>query len=1214
MYVEYGRPFGDVFPQVKNPKDYRVLVWKDTDGNYYDEDSIVSTKENLVLIPEWGSPDEYLVIFYGNGSLSGSMKPIHCWYDKDKPWPAVKFDNGDGFEGWSKTPDRTLGDTFITKFDTEAPIRNLVDRDTGHIKLYAMWDETRTVTYYDPFRDKEIYSERLTHAYTAKGTKEFPSLEFEGLRLVGWTQHSSYTGVIDDEVFIKVNGTRTSDGKNDWLLYPIYEIIETGKYALFFYDPDNDSVKVLFTSENDQSFTFPNIEYNVSMRDLSYWTTEKKFDENHPPQEDHRYYPGNAYDVRPLLWDTLFCSFTAVSNYSVEIKFDYNYGGDPIKDIEVIIPKSEYYTLPTPTRRGYLFGGWGQYPQYANDSNGGEPTYEYVFDGGYSFKVPRYGAELYAIWKPLSFTIEYYDGFTGQLIGMPEEVNTRDNTVMSLPDMPGLMFEGWTLGKPTFGWSMAANKDKRYAPKFRYNSSAYPGGKSIMDLPFEKCDHGVLRLYSSYTYADGLYNASGVTVIYVANGGSKTPQPKSYGIVTSIPVGEGDMSRDGCSFAGWKVLCTNAQYSNRVYKPEDNIANHGFSFVLLIAEWDSERKFGIDPNYKGAEYIDLSEDYKPGDKFKIEELVSRVNRDGYYPRKWITSDGETYRVDQFYEVPNRDVTFYPDWEMKRFSIIYHSGFVAEEFVPIEVDGVARLTFELDQFQPWIYVDGYTFVGWTKISCAERGMPNVNIPEKDIIKNDLELKYLDSDLDVYACYTINKLPEGKIRFLYNDMGGYGGPGEVLYDDIEGQKFEISDIVPERKGFDFKCWETALGEYHPGDKFEEEIYDNEVFLNAVWIPETTNERKKWLQDMYGTDIMPDWYFECEYESSEWEKIDERTYFVIKTTNCGSSENAKWMVSDVMIIEYKCGKWWLYVTPSSARVKDLVKHEIATNFDDEEGRLYTAMADVGFMLAGKIPIAKTILDAQDVMGTCLNLANKWGTSKQYSEANRLADKLIKILYNDLKKGYEENADGVIIDKYKDDHYVADLMVKLYPIVRDWIQRGFEINKSDIVDGIKTIGNALITGSKNFDIEKIKYAFTHIGEKLNPELKAVIKQFDADHILGSTGNLIKWGFKNLGEDIRDYGDKEFDAIDSLLINGDNSLLDNVWSYIELDVATCVWSVFCDDLKYACSEKLDSFGNFNIGLQTFWSEAKTKQFNQTIINSFPGLLYDIYQTYYGLK
>ena len=283
-----------------------------------------------------------------------------------------------------------------------------------------------------------------------------------------------------------------------------------------------------------------------------------------------------------------------------------------------------------------------------------------------------------------------------------------------------------------------------------------------------------------------MYNPNGVTVFYIANGGHTAPLPKKYGNVTDITVGEGDMERDGCSFAGWRLLCKTPKYKDHLYQPEDSIHVYGYSFVLLIAEWDSEREFGIDPDYKGAEYIDLSDEYKPGDKFQIAELVDRVNRDGYYPRIWRNSEGETYRIDQFYEVPNKDVTFYPDWEIKRFSINYHSGFVAEEFVPIEVNGVARLTFDLDQFQPWIYVDGYTFVGWTKLSCEERGMPNVNIPKKDIISNDLEIKYLDSDLDVYACYIINELPEGKIRFLYNDMGGYDGPGEVLYDDIENQE--------------------------------------------------------------------------------------------------------------------------------------------------------------------------------------------------------------------------------------------------------------------------------------------------------------------------------------------------------------------------------------------------------------------------------------------
>ncbi len=1161
VYVSYGEKFGKNILQIANPKAYKILVWKDINGNYYDEDTVVSTRGPIVLYPVWGEKDQYLIIFDGNGNRLGHMDNMFCRYDEEYDWPAVGYDDGVGFVGWGKTRKALGGIPDYDLEDIQGKFCNIVGKDKGHIFLYALWRESKYVTYYDPIRQEKIGTDVLPHIFSPRGLEACPKLRLDGLHFIGWVEEKDFKGLVGQYIKYGPSSEYVVDGLNDLTLYPMFETEEEGQKFIVFYDDksENDVVVKLY-DDNCDSVTMP----YKTMGNKPYLFGGWRSREIVKQKEKYLYEANDSFSMNDMFPKGVqYVILDAIWYYTTqELTLHLNYDD---KTEEVLI-YDENYTLPIPERRGYAFDGWE------------DAEHKELFEGGSHYSVIGHYSDLYARWRPVSFTIEYYDGITGDLISRVE-AHAGQTITESYISINGLDFKGWTLWK-SFGFygrhvivsdddlpdalsNKADSGDMSTHKSDPDNKLTFMPGEDVVNLPLEA---GTIQLYSYYRLSSGY--ANGTTVIYLPNKGYSAPGPSHDKIGAQVRVPSHDMKRYRCEFNGWLLLdIGGVYYEGDVINLPDKEGSPQVYFMM--ARWTSDHKVEVDPDWPGQEKIDLSDDYQVGDFINTADL-SLTERPGYYIQGWKTNDGAVYPLDSYVSVPDRDLTLIPIWAIKEFRIKYHNGFAPDEYVSIYADSVTRYTFDLDMF-PWIEVPGYKFLGWTMVNRADLNMPPVNIDKKDIITpNRTEVVYLDGDLDLYSCYKELDVPDGQVMVVYNPMGGVGGPGVVCFDI--GEEYNISEIEPTRDGYKFLGWSYYQFDTRvncvANDKLEREEADNKVYLFAVWSSQTTNGCKKELQSLYGKDVMPDFMFENEYESYEWEKINDYCYFVIKTRNLGTSDNDKHMVSDYMIMEYRCGTWYLSGMVGSASVKKQVEYDILTHHNNVQGRLGIIAMDAAFTMAEQIPIAKTMLAGEEIGALFIDMASNWGLSESHDAAVELTSRLASTIYKQLKSGHD------------DEHFIADVMDSIWPHIVNSAAHGIEVNEEFIIDSINVIGGAVIANANNLNPQKLQATFKNVGASINKDAK-------------------DWW-----DSMR--GAKAFDCLDEI---GD---LSGAFSSGLIDLGAFVWSNAWEQIKITVTNKhLDPFGDYDLALQTFQSEVE-KKFGPRYANQIPDVINKIYRAYFG--
>ena len=354
---------------------------------------------------------------------------------------------------------------------------------------------------------------------------------------------------------------------------------------------------------------------------------------------------------------------------------------------------------------------------------------------------------------------------------------------------------------------------------------------------------------------------------------------------------------------------------------------------------------------------------------------------------------------------------------------------------------------------------------------------------------------------------------------------------------------------------------MAEYQPGQKLEEEIIDNKIILYAVWRQETTNARKKELQDYYGADVMPDYYFETQYESPDWEWISDRCCFVIKTRNLGDPGSPKSMHTEIMVLEYRCGKWCLTGDPISAKATDQWEYEIATSFNDDEARLWLAGKDVVLTVVDRIPIAGKMLTAEEIMGELINISERLTYTKTLDEEAviRVSSSIANMIFSSVKDGYGDSA------------FLSDWMVETGTLIFDSLIGAVSINANSITDGIERLLEYTVDCVNTFTSDKYK-RYEQNAKKFFEDAEANIN-------------------KDFSVGVR-IGLAEFDIVENLDSSG-------LFDFVKVDLLKCIFSIVADNVKYTINNKnLDPFGDFHGGLQQFQIELDNKHFSSQVINS----------------
>lgn len=973
----------------------------------------------------------------------------------------------------------------------------------------------------------------------------------EGLTFLGWSRASS--SFLETPEFLPGDVTVTN-GK-DWNLYPVYKLKDKNRYPIYFYDPMHDTVTTCYVSKGQTSITTPKSSFNEGQYSL-YWTTQRT---SGLPDAFSYWEAGTDMPLTDEFFDEynnpILIAYWDFQQETLILNYNYDNKKEEVKVTE------DQYTLPSPERDGYIFLGWSRDNQ------------EVDYPGGFSYHIPIHGEELFARWEPIRFTVEYYDGISGALLEVDEDV-TVGRAIRKYPttrvSIPGLRFYGWTT-------AVLTNSPKERLPwLYRENNEviALPllePGYATDSLPYDK---GTVKLYSVYEVKDKT-NYGEVMLVYLPNGGKTAPTPSRYKANGNLKVTSDEMQRDGYVFDGWELLNLYSGNNPTLYPSGSSLAYRCTSgeTIFLLAHWTPKQKVRLDVGIEGISEIDLSKEYGYGDIIKAKDLESKLPAyDGYHLISWvvITENAvKTYGVNEYIKFPLGDVTIRAVWMQNSFYIHYHSGFNSSLSVPVYVDGPLDSSyFEKKTFR-WINVDGFTFIGWTTTN--PQGKPWGASSPAIITWSDSNPITPTDDIHLYAYYKEdNPLKPGYKRIVYDDNGGTGGPGVQDVNPI-GNKPLISNITPHKDGCEFDFWcVNERGAFLPVDEsYIQRSEEDVIVLTAFWHERDKNvDLKDELQARYGKTIMPDYYFESEYESTEWKKIDKYTYFVISTKNKRDSEHYTKYQTTALIIQWKDGKWVLEGGSASHNLMKIAEYGAMTRFSDGVGFGVILGLKGGLTVLKHFEYTKWIAYAIEIEGAIADVIDSFKKDDILNKASiRASSKLADKLY----RRYLE------ITGNENDAYKA--LSTVLPSLQTWVFDSLSAHRVDLVKSLKLL-KSLAKCSKleyKFKIKEAQEAFKSLNSSVSLDISKTIDMFEYQRLetISGLSDFPDWGF---------------------------------------DLLEFCWDSAIDTIEYLGKRKeLDPFGNHNDALVTFQNEITKHGFSEKIKKDFPEIIQNIYAAYYGL-
>ncbi len=1157
--VKCGQAMGDVFPKVKNPKKRNIVAWVDIDGNYYNQYTVLTSTNRVVLYPKWRDTDHYTIILHGNGAKNGSIQYLDVPYGEEYTLPAIKdcFDDGVGFEGWGTAPD---GGKQV--FSDLAKRTNFAGSESS-ITLYALWNSGCSVTYHDILRGTTV-TEQLTHTYKVKGPKELPQFNIIGVKFVRWSKQiepNSRVNGDDPKIGYSAGDEIFADG-NNLDLYPVYTSNKANYFAVVFYDTKQKkevtAQHFLFSSH---SVSIPQVIPTYDERYvLDGWMAHPGF-AGAFALKDVKYRVGKSATLSDT-WGRSYIIVDSVWKRSVPVKLYLNYGYDHRVDIKEV--DTDEYKLPSPERNGYTFCGWREHPD--------DPE----TDVGEIYTVPDQGGTLYAAWEPIIYTVEYYDGLTGEMIGLPEKLTINDTIRSSAPQIDGMTWCGWATGRVVPYNPNEASLILKGNSK--YSIKVVGQGKKVSDIPH---DQRKIVLYSLYTLSSSNKPAGKTLVLFHPGNGNQSRKAVWLLNEGSVQLPSLDDNLKGGVFNGWK-------WNNQTYKAGKSVnisrTSSEIQVVVFVAQWTAKHKITLDPNYPGATKVDLSNKYLTNGTIRTKDL-SAGERKGYTLVGWEAVQEHycrPYGMDDEIFIPNQDLTLIAIWRKNEYKVIYHSGF--NGYIGSQSDSCERTKLIFDERKlNWLKKPGYIFVGWTLEDPQEKPW---DVPDSKIITiQDNPEIVLEEDLHVYSCYKVDPTwkDETRILFTYNWMGGIDGPEDEYFDPTLNN-YHVSKVIPKRAGYYFEGW--TLKEFIGENVFIDDSNCgqcvNEVIgyleLYASWRPKEQNNMMAYFQGLYGKNKMPDFYFLTEYESPEWERINDYCYFAIKTTRLNNSEHFKEFDSLVLVIEYRDGMWQLTGRSASTDWRESLEYDILIHNKDKTGKVIKVGADAAITLLSEHPVFKYFVMGLDVGSMCAATVDATKKSSERELAViRLASKVAKSLFKDVAK------------ECKDTEKADDFILEAWPFIMDVCNDTMDDGGWSIVSNtVERIGQ-LVT----IELDHPE-AIIHILEAADEQID--IQLFN------------KWAQRKM-EFLEKYSDF------SELQPEKAELFSTGVSHV-IDACTLVVSSIMDNIDYskAIKKQMDPFGEMHLALATFYAQLDDLQFGKAIVDGFPVVIEKIYNSYCKLK
>ena len=649
--------------------------------------------------------------------------------------------------------------------------------------------------------------------------------------------------------------------------------------------------------------------------------------------------------------------------------------------------------------------------------------------------------------------------------------------------------------------------------------------------------------------------------------GTKTRKCSSCGEFESLPVTK--LGHD-----------VNGQVRFIVDNPGTMIGHYG----LVCSRCGEEMKPGrtnsyvhlyLYPNFEGGKIVDVGW-HSPGEQLYATDIKGD-DYPGHYLKGWQTSDGKTYIGREIFTVPNQNIVLYAIWGDCNYTIYYHNGFTGEmEYAQPVTGNTATLKYTPRK------ISGYKFVGWVQGKTEDAGLfswgddvgphPFENNPDYA----DRATITLNGDIKLYSCYEETPGPnDGRIQVCYNTLGGmYGPPDEYYY---PGETYLVHTREPQKSGFVFAGWSNSVYgdkvDYVGGDVCDALVYDNKIILFAVWVPDTTNDVKHDLQKRFGTDVMPDDYFEKPYKSDHWEKVNDNCYFVINTNNFyGDNSPLKYMSSSVFIVEFKNGKWHLETQGVGMGIMRSFKFDIVTKNNNTVGRIESLIFDVS---------KSTISILCPALGTFITILDV---------ASAAEDLYLDISSRDWSNTKVEDVKSVA---YLSTKLADSLRPLIKEALKDYITSPTDLERAlDIaIDTVLTASDLLLKNDINCIkdyLNRIMKAGRSLDQSYLDSLKIVTNDPGQDLV---NGVLVK-----TSEEL-----KKLDGLETIDLAAVGSKLKfNIFTTLVSFVVECATK----DAKYGHT---DPFTNYDDALGTFRDELTKHGFSQEVKAEFSDVLMRIF-------
>ena len=962
--VTYKKPYGDIFPDYITAPEGKVFAgWSLTTekgilpvgyetGNYefITKDSIVHTAKDHTLVAVWKNP-QYKIHFDGNRFITGSTPDIDFKPGEKKYLPECGFDEGKKFDCWG-----TKADGTGYNFKAGTPIQDVVDKlkltSENGITLYALWYEKEyTIEYWDGFTKKHLYTahkSEVTHRYTPYNAPEIPGLTF-----VGWsTTMPLYLPLLEDGLYtqdlIKFEANRQTVVESDSLfsktikVYSIYKRKDTSKYSVIYYPdfatgvPETEyyggpgEKPISSARPNKPGYTF--VEW--SFTDDGYGSAKTV----------------ELSDDRPVV--VVYPSWIWGC---ATVTLDYGYDGK--KDEIPMLTPGESYHLSAVERDDYTFAGW-----VASDGT--------VYQKNEWVKVPDTGITLTAKWERRSYKIVFRDWSTNTVLR--EENHISSDPLNFIPETPnGVTLAGW------------------YADSKKFRKLIEPGTKVsvFVDMGGKKDTYYLDASYEYETVEEGKVLVCYDNNRYDATGGPTKPgtaeiTAKTFTLATEEP------TSPTCDFKGWSYSPDGGlSYPKGTEAPV--LLALGHEYIQMYGVWKSKYTCVLDmndPSRPNDQYV--LNDVLPGDSVHLNErnIIKAVGkRDGYYLAGWgTTKDYPEYGEDSYFTVPADNFTLYAIWEKEDATVILYDKFSKITELG-RIDAKVGDTVPLPDVAP--EVPGYDFTGWSY------GADDLS---QAVYHKGEEITVPKGGLILFSAYDKLASSQQMFTITYVANGGTGGPGSV---EVSPGEYEIDVSLihrPSYPGYIFKGWNTENQFDRIGDYAEFPVGEvskvngkagQELILYAVWVPENFSSLKYELEDRYGQDSIQDDHFDHVYESQDWERINDVTYYVVRTIRKGSSYASETLTSKAFVMEYSSALWKLTPYNIDEGFYENIKMNIlmanknnTVEVLDTVFTLVETAADIGMDAAyAYCPALKTVVTGAKYLGKAVDLLKQ---SRDYDD----------------------------------------------------------------------------------------------------------------------------------------------------------------------------------------------------------------------------------------